>query len=57
LTHSPDGGGGGDFRVPRAVGGEQWELDEEELFEEEVEWGVPEGQEAEELLATHATSR
>jgi formate-dependent nitrite reductase membrane component NrfD len=35
----------------------QWELDEEELFEEVVEWGVPEGQEAEELLATHATSR
>lgn len=32
----------------------RWELDEEELFEEEVEWGVPEGQEAEELLATHA---
>lgn len=32
----------------------RWELDEEELFDEEVEWGVPEGQEAEELLATHA---
>lgn len=32
----------------------RWELDEEELFEEEVEWSVPEGQEAEELLATHA---
>ena len=35
----------------------KWELDEQELFEQEVEWVVPEGQEADELLVTRATSR
>jgi hypothetical protein len=57
YTRLLTGGDSGRKAAEREARYREWELDEEELLEEEFGGRAPEGREAEELLVTHATLR